>query len=168
VVAGSRIPDLYGSLTSEWRYKGFDLSLLATYSIGGKILDWNYIDLTGSSSVMYNGNTFHKDALRAWKQPGDITDIPKIWWSQTTPVTDRNLVNASYLALKNVAVGYTFPKKIIDKMDIESLRIFVQGDNLLLFNHIKGMDTQFNFSGNVSNYSYIINRSISFGIDLTF
>ncbi|MDR2057306.1 MAG: TonB-dependent receptor [Dysgonamonadaceae bacterium] len=168
VVVGSRIPDLYGSLTSEWRYKGCDLSVLATYSIGGKMLDWNYIDLTGSSKVIYNGNTFHKDALRAWKQPGDITDIPKIWWSQTTPLTDRNLVNASYLALKNVAIGYTFPKKITDKVDIESLRVFAQGDNLLLFNHRKGMDTQFNFSGNVSNYSYIINRSISFGIDLTF
>jgi TonB-linked SusC/RagA family outer membrane protein len=168
VVSGSRIPDFYGSLSTDWKYKDFDFSVLTTYSIGGKILDWNYAGLKGSSGVLYNGKTFHKEALNAWKKPGDRTNIPKIWWSQTTPVTDRDLVDASYFAIKNVAIGYTLPKETSSKIGVESLRLFAQGDNLLLFTHVTGMDPQFNFSGNASNYSYVASRLISFGIDVKF
>ena len=167
-ITGSVFPDYEGSFSSEFTYKGFDLSFLTTFSVGGKILDQNYANLIGTTSVLYNGNTFHKDALRAWKQPGDVSDIPKIWYNTTTQMTDRNLINRSYFAIKNIAFGYTIPKNLIRKAGIEALRVYAQGDNLALFTHMKGLDPQFNFSGNTSNYLYITNKMVSFGIEVKF
>ena len=72
---GSRIPDLYGSIGTNLSWKGLDLNILTTYSIGGKIFDYLY---EGSMNTMYVGNTWNSHALRRWQQPGDITDVPRI------------------------------------------------------------------------------------------
>lgn len=56
-VVGNRIPDLYGSLTNDFRYKGFDLSILTTYSIGGEMLDGVYGSMM---NVGYKGYVWHK------------------------------------------------------------------------------------------------------------
>ena len=69
--SGSRIPDLYGSINTDFSYKNVDLSIVGTYSIVGKVYDSLY---AGSMEVMYAGNTWNKHALRRWQQPGDITD----------------------------------------------------------------------------------------------
>ncbi len=167
-IMGTRIPDFEGSIATELKYKGFDASILTTFSVGGKILDNIYSGLTGAGGVIYNGNTFHKDALRAWKEPGDITDMPKLWWSSTTQITDRFLVNASYFAIRNAVIGYTLPQKTTDKIGMSSVRFFAQGDNLALFTHLKGMDPQFNFSGFSTNYGYITTRVVSLGVDIKF
>ena len=74
-IVGNRIPDLYGSITNDFSYKGFDLSILTTYSIGGKMLDGVYGSMM---NVGYKGYVWHKNALRRWQKPGDITDIPKV------------------------------------------------------------------------------------------
>ena len=163
-IQGSRIPNLYGSFTNEFRYKDFDLSVLCTYSIGGKVLDSVYQTLLYGN---YIGQAKSAHLERAWKQPGDITDIPRIEIGKSYIVTDNNLINASYLAIKNIMLGYTLPKKLTQQWKMESVRLTATGDNLVLFNHLKGMDPQYNFTGG-TNFGYVPVRTISFGIDVTF
>ncbi len=163
-IQGSRIPNLYGSFTNEFRYKDFDLSVLCTYSIGGKVLDSVYQTLLYGN---YIGQAKSAHLERAWKQPGDITDIPRIEIGKSYIVTDNNLINASYLAIKNITLGYTLPKKLTQQWKMESVRLTATGDNLVLFNHLKGMDPQYNFTGG-TNFGYVPVRTISFGIDVTF
>ena len=76
-------------------------------------------------------------------------------------------IDASYFAIKNITVGYTLPKRWLKKIDIESLRIYATLDNIAMFNHMDGMDPQYNFTGSVA-YSYTPSRVIAFGIDLNF
>ncbi len=162
VILGSRIPDLYGSVGTNLNFYNFDFSILTTYSIGGKIYDYigyNYMN------PLYMGNNYVRDVLRAWKQPGDVTDVPRVQKDQTFTLTDRSLIDASYLSIKNVALGYTF--RNLRTLGLESARIFVQGDNLYLFSHRQGMNPQYNFSGS-TDFAYTPNRIISAGINVKF
>ena len=161
---GSRIPNLYGSFTNDFKYKGFDLSIMCTYSIGGKVLDSVY------NTFMYGnyvGQAKHKNLERAWKQPGDITDIPKIEIGKAYPITDADLINASYLAIKNITLGYSLPTRLTKGMFMKEIRFTATADNLVLFSHLKGMDPQYNFSGGTT-FVYTPSRTISFGVDVKF
>lgn len=167
-ILGNRIPDIEGGLGMDFTYKGFDFSFQTAYSLGGKILDLNYATLTQGQSLQFKGNTFHKDLLDAWKNPGDISDFPMVSWNTDNQPTDRYLVNASYFAIRNAVIGYTIPKQLTSKWKIENIRLFAQADNIYTFTHLKGMDPQFNLSGIAQNYSYINNRVVSFGVDIKF
>ena len=69
--------------------------------------------------------------------------------------------DASYLRLKNAQIGYTLPKKWMDKVHIQNLRIYVTGENLFTFDHLPaGIDPE-----NLS-WTYPFSRTISFGINL--
>ena len=161
---GSRIPTLYGSLSTDFSWKGLDLSVLTTYSIGGKIYDGLY---ASSMNNMYYNNAWNKHALRRWQKPGDITDVPRIEVAGSYATNDRFLVDASYFAIKNITLGYTLPKVWLNKMHMNSVRVFASVDNLALFTHLQGMDPQYNFSGS-TDYVYTPNKTWSLGIEVNF
>lgn len=163
-IQGSRIPDVYGSVSSALRYKNLDLSAMMTYSIGGKIYDSVYQTLMEPSFV---GQTYHVNALRSWSGPGDITDVPRANSNLSSQASDRFLVSASYLAVKNITIGYTFGARMIEKLKIDSARVYLTADSPWLFSGMKGMDPQSSFTGSTS-YTYTPNKSLTLGIDLKF
>ena len=161
---GSRIPTLYGSLATDFSWKGFDLNILTTYSIGGKIYDSLY---AGSMNNMYYNSGWNKHAMRRWQKPGDITDVPRIEVAGKYTTNDRFLVDASYFAIKNITLGYTLPKSWLSKAHMNSVRLFASVDNLALFTHLQGMDPQYNFSGS-TDYAYTPNKTWSLGVEVNF
>ena len=161
---GSRIPKLYGSLGTDLSWKGLNLSILTTYSIGGKILDGNYYS---SMNLTYLSGTWNQNVLRRWQQPGDVTDVPRMAIKGDTYVTDRYLVSASYFAIKNITLSYNLPKKWVNKARLNNVRVYGSCDNVALFSHLDGMDPQYNFSGG-TNYSYSPNRTMTFGLEVNF
>jgi hypothetical protein len=117
----------------------------------------------------YIGQTGHVDRLKAWKKPGDITDIPRIdaHGSAQVVLTDDELFDASYFAIKNISVGYTIPAKVLNAAKIESVRFYLSADNIKMFSSLKGLDPQYNFTGG-TGYSYTPTRTISLGVDINF
>jgi len=164
VVGGSRIPDYFGSIGTEFRIFKFDLSFLSTYSIGGKIMDGQY---NAYMEPLYRGGNFHKNLQRAWQNPGDITDIPRAEFNSANVTTLSSLIDASYYSIRNITLGYTLSKKLSKKVGLESLRIYATGDNLITFTHLNGLDPQSSFS-NADSYQYIPVRTISAGININF
>ena len=164
VIAGSRIPDLYGSLSTSLRWKNLDFSISTNYSIGGKNYDGVYYEFM---SCYYTAEAKHKDMLRAWRKPGDVTDVPKYTIGETPIVTDDKLVDASYFSIKNITLGYTLPKRWTSKIGFKAARISASVDNLCIFTHLKGMDPQYSLSGGTS-YDYAPTRTVSFNLDLKF
>jgi TonB-linked SusC/RagA family outer membrane protein len=167
VIAGSRIPDFYGSFGSNFLvFKNFDLSLMTTFSVGGEILDGVY---SGLLNPTYIGTNYAANIKRAWRKPGDITDIPRIQngtaFSRAT--TDNELIDASYFAIKNITFGYTLPASVLQSVGIEKLRAFVSLDNVALFTHLEGMNPQHNFRG-TTNYTYTPTSTNLLGIELKF
>lgn len=161
---GSRIPDLYGSISTDLSWKGIDLSVLTTYSIGGKIYDGLY---AASMNTTYSTNTWNSNALRRWQKPGDITDVPRIEIGGQYTTTDRFLVDASYFAIKNITLGYTLPKLWVNKIGLSNVRVFTSVDNLALFTHLDGMDPQYSFGGS-TDYTYAPNKTWSVGLEVKF
>lgn len=161
---GSRIPDLYGSIGTDFSWKGIDLSILTTYSIGGKVFDGLY---SASMNNLYYNNAWNEHALRRWQKPGDITDVPRIEVAGKYTTNDRFLVDASYFAIKNITLGYTLPKAWMNRAKLNSVRFFGSVDNLALFTHLQGMNPQYNFSGETS-YSYSPNKTWSLGVEINF
>lgn len=161
---GSRIPQLFGSFTNSFSWKGFDLSVMLTYSLGGKVLDSNYATLTASDTY---GRNWHTDMNRRWRTSGDVTDIPRLENGYQIETTDRNLFSASYLGVKNVSLGYTLRLSDKSSQQFSSLRFSLTGDNLYTVTSLRGMDPQFNFTGG-QGYTYASVRTWNFGVDLTF
>ena len=114
------------------------------------------------------GGNMHRNLLkRAWKQPGDITDVPRITFSENYTNTSANLIDASYFAIKNITFGYTFPKHLMNKIKMESIRIFFTADNVAVFSKLKGLDPQASLTGS-SDFAYTPVRNLSLGIDIKF
>jgi TonB-linked SusC/RagA family outer membrane protein len=163
-IMGSRIPDFSGSIRNDFSYKGFDLSALLTFSKGGKIYEWVY---AGLQSTRNPGTNWHSILLNRWQKPGDVTDVPILQLGTVNYPTERMLIDASYLTVKNVSLAYNFPKRWVNDIGVSNLKLFFTGENLVTFAKLQGMNPQYNFSGG-QNYSYVPIRVLSFGIDIQF
>jgi TonB-linked SusC/RagA family outer membrane protein len=164
--SGSSIPDIYGGITNSLSYKGFELSALVTYSVGGKMYDSNWAGLMHPGSF---GTAWSTDILDRWQKPGDKTNVPRLQNSYTAAFSpaSRYLTNASFISLRNVTLSYSFPLSIASALDMSMLRVFATGDNLGLISKRKGMDPQQSFAG-TADFTYVPSRIISFGVNLTF
>ena len=163
---GKRTPDLYGSISTDLQlFNCIDFSILTTYSLGGKVFDSRYYS---SMLNLYYGNTWNKNVLRRWQHPGDVTDIPRVQVGGSEVQTSSYLIDASYFAIKNITLGYTLPAKWTNKIQLSKVRLYGSVDNLATFTHLKGMDPQYNLSGNGTGYDYVPNKNFTIGLDINF
>jgi hypothetical protein len=163
---GSSIPDLLGGITNTFTYKAFELSILATFQIGGEIYDGTYASLMHAGNY---GNASHVDILDRWQKPGDITNVPRLDFAQLTPFTaqsDRWLVDASFFSVKNVTFSYNLPASLTQKAGMKGARVWISGENLLLLNARTGLDPQGSFAGTTDNV-YTPSRIVTFGINVS-
>ena len=161
----SAIPKIYGSVSNTFSYKGFELSIMCTYAVGGKIYETNYASLMTPGY----GTALSVDALKRWSKPGDVTSIPRLdeaWSTHINAASDRWLVDASFFNIKQVSLSYNIPERYAAKVFINNARVFVSGENLKLYNAMKGMNNQQNFNGTVSNV-YMPARTYTLGINFS-
>ena len=164
----SSIPDLLGSVANSISYKGFSFDFLINYGIGGSVLDNAY------SAMMHSGNygsSLHPDILNAWRQPGDITDVPRLENGNPNLVrrqSDRFLTDASFWALRNVNLSYSFDSKIANQLGLDQLRVTLTGENLYTKSERKGLNPQFNLAGDGAGNDFNPARIISLGLNVTF
>ncbi len=163
---GSSIPKLYGGVTNNMSWKGFDLSVLVTYQLDGLIYDSNWGGLMHTGAF---GTHWSTDIKNRWQKPGDKTDVPRLQnsYAAATAASSRYLTDASFISLRNVTLSYSLPTSLIRNLDMQSLKIFATGDNLGLLAKRKGMDPQQTFGG-TTDFTYVPSRIISFGVNVTF
>jgi TonB-linked SusC/RagA family outer membrane protein len=170
----------FGSFGTTVNYKGIDFSASFYYSGGNYIYNQIWMDETSSSSV--NGNLF-TEAANYWKKPGDVVPYPRVLDPATgkpDPVqgtenyTTKYLEKGNYVELRDVTLGYTFPTKLTKKYHVQSIRLFAQGTNLLMFTKYHGnpevaeAGETASFSGGLDLYGYPPVRGYTFGVDVRF
>lgn len=170
-VLGSTTPKYYYGLNLTAQYKGFDLSALLQGMGGYKRLIGSYM-----AYAFYNGGQIQRwQADHCWTQehPNKWAEYPRL---ETLNMNNPNLQisdywtrNASFLRLKTLQIGYTFPKRLVKNLGIENLRIYVSGQNLFSINSFyKGWDPENEIgTGDSPNY-YPINSIYSFGLNVRF
>ena len=152
-----------GGFGTALSWKG--LSLSAQFSwVGDRWMLNNdrYFDESNGRFMTYNQSS---RLLKRWKQPGDVTDIPR--HGEYTEFDSRLLEDASFLRLKNLMVSYSLPKNLLKKTGfIRGLRVYAQGQNLLTFTNFSGLDPE----GTTNLYAaqYPMSRQYTFGLDLMF
>ncbi len=163
----SSIPDLLGSISNSFSYKGLDLNILITYGIGGKTLDNGYSAMMHSGNF---GNSYHPDILKAWRQPGDITDVPRLQSQNPNLVrtqSTRFLTDASFWSLRNVSLGYSINNESSKKLGVDNIRVSITGENLFLKSKRTGLDPQFSLGGTPAGNAFNPSKIFSFGLNVS-
>ncbi|HPT14842.1 MAG TPA: TonB-dependent receptor [Bacteroidales bacterium] len=162
---GNPNPDFTAGLTNTFAYKGFDLSVFLHMVYGNDIFNGNRIYLESASGEDNQTTTM----LRRWMKPGDVTDVPRVG---DTYKSSRFIENGSFMRIKNVTLGYNFPKEIIRRVKLKSLRLYVTGQNLYTFTSYSGMDPEVNYYGNdniilgTDFFTYPQSRTILVGLNV--
>lgn len=162
------IPDLVGGVSTSLFYKGFSLDVLLNYSIGGEILDFGYANMMHSGDF---GSSLHPDIMNAWRQPGDITDVPRMENGNQLLVqtqSTRFLTDASFWTIRNVNLGYTFDGTFVNKIGLSDLRVSLIGENLLFVSKRDGLNPQFNLAGTPAGNGFNPSRIVSIGLNASF
>jgi TonB-linked SusC/RagA family outer membrane protein len=164
--SGSAIPKVFGSIGTTFEVKGFALSFLLNYQIGGKFYDGNYAGLMRPSY----GSSLHADVLKSWQKSGDVTDIPRLDITNTGNInaqSNRFLIDASYLSFRNVTLSYAFNRSLLSKLGLTQLKVYVSGENLSVISKRTGMNPAESFNG-TNSAIYTPNRVVSAGVNLSF
>jgi len=163
------LADVYGGFGTSISAYGFDASVQFSYQLGGQIYDNGYSRLMHSGVSSSAGQNWHKDILNAWTPDNTNTDVPRLNTSDkyANSVSTRFLTSSDYLSLNNLTVGYTVPSKLLNKLDISKLRVYIAGDNLFLLSARNGLDPRQSYTAATTSL-YTAIRTISGGISLTF
>ncbi len=167
---GTSIPDLYGGFNTSLQLYGVDFSINFTYQIGGLAYDAGYSTYMSSPYGTSTESVYHKDLFNAWTPENKDSDIPRFVYNDTysSATSDRFLLDASYLNIQNISLGYTLPQHISRKFFVEKLRIYVVCDNVWYWSRRKGFDPRQSMNGATNMYYYPQVRTISGGLSVTF
>jgi hypothetical protein len=116
------------------------------------------------------GTNIHRDILNAWSPTNKNSDIPR-WQYQdlyVSSMSTRFLTNASYLNIENINLGYTLPKSLTQKIQVEGIRLYFAAENVYYWSKRKGFDPRQSYSSTTNATYYSPMRTLSGGITLTF
>ena len=121
-----------------------------------------------SGAGFTNYSAWHLDSWSEEKASnGETIRYPRLT-TQVSPnevVNDFFYVNASYVRLRNVEIGYTFPLNWVKSVGLRKARVYANGQNLYTWDRLpyKGVDPE-----QLSSYAYPIQRVFNFGLNVTF
>jgi len=170
---GSPIPKFTYGINLGFNYKNFDLTAFLYGSQGNKINNWNawWIDFWPS----FQGQKSKKLLYDSWTPERTNTNVPMASnvsnFSTNTQMTSYFIENGSYLRMKTLQLGYTLPESIMTKVNIKSLRVYVQAVNLFTITKYSGLDPELGgddraFGSDTGNYplvkQWIIGLNVNF------
>ncbi len=160
VLVGSAETPYFGGFGSSITYKGFEASAFLSFVKGNKILNYDRSNV----EYPYAADNLSADLLREWRTPGQVTDIPSpnnIYIAETT----RFVEIGDFLRLRNATISYSLPKTWLSRVKVNSLRVFVQGQNLVTWTKYRGFDPEY-ATGNLIGAQYPALRTITAGLNI--
>lgn len=171
-IIGRGLPIHTGGFTNSFTYKGFDLSVFFQWSYGNDIMNANrlFFENAGGKKDL---NQFASYANR-WTPENPESDIPAATKSASNNVISSRIIeDGSYLRLKTVTLGYTFPKTLIAKAKLSNARVYVAAQNLWTWTSYSGYDPEVSVRNSALTpgldfSSYPRAFTLSFGVNLGF
>jgi len=160
----SSLPKYTGGITANINYKNFDFSTLLYFSLGSYQYDSQYASLM---SGMERNDQGHPDLANRWQQPGDVTDVPLLLNTSNdfNATSTRFLYKNDWGRVKSISLGYTFDDEVNTRLKTQSIRVFLQGDNLFTLSSKDGIDPEQTLSGLTGSRSYQL-KTISLGLNI--
>jgi TonB-linked SusC/RagA family outer membrane protein len=171
-IVGNPYPDVFGGLTNELSFGGFDLRGFLQFSLGNDV--FNMMRLYADDGAWSYDNKFD-DVKRRWRQPGDITDVPRMSYNGTSGarvISSRFIEDGSYVRIQEITLGYTLPTRFTSPANLSRARVYITGSNLHTFTDYTGYNPDANSAGSGANivagtdfYTYPLARTFSIGIN---
>lgn len=170
---GNTWPKFFGGLNNNFTWKGFDIGLFLTYSLGNDVYNLNRV--FGETGGTLDANrVFFKSQLERWTTPGQITNIPRLT-SQNYSIyqNSRFVEDGSFLRLRQITLGYNLPAEWLSPARIRNIRLNITATNLFLLTSYSGADPESNLGvggQNTQGYDYGVPpqpRTIQIGINVS-
>ena len=173
-IIGNPHPDFVGGLSNVISYKGISLNVLLQFSYGNDIYNGSrmYIEGLGADD---NQTTA---VLRRWRQPGDITDVPRAtvlgYNNNANLKSNRFIEDGSFLRVKSVNLSWDLPSAFVTKYRVSAAKVYLSIQNLWTWTNYSGMDPDVNFAGASNTYigtdffTYPQARTVTVGLSLNF
>ena len=173
-VLGPSIPTYYGGFNNTFNYNAFDASINIGFSGGNKL--YNGTKTTLMDQRFYNNSV---EILDRWTTPGQITDVPRVVYndnfsSGSSLANSASVEDGSFIKLRSAALGYRVSRSVLNKLNIASLRLYVQGSNLFTITKYTGTDPEVSSNGDsnsapgVEKNSSPQARSFTLGLNIGF
>ena len=170
-VIGHSEPKLFGGWTNSFNYKNIDLKVFIQYSYGNDIFN-------ASMSAYGMGMRLNNKTRKIWQSTW-TPDDPQNEYPYTTDVSgSRDLASSmsvedgSYIRIKEITLGYTFPARLISRLGIANLRIYVTAQNLWTISNYSYYDPEVSFSNPLASgwdkFNYPRARTVMGGLAITF
>ncbi|RXJ44431.1 SusC/RagA family TonB-linked outer membrane protein [Gelidibacter gilvus] len=167
-IIGDGVPDVFGGLSTQVKYKGVSLGLDFIYKLGGKLYDGAEKDVADDG--------YYWERIRSqyaiddmWTEQNPNGSLPKVRGTDLTDAiqkSGRHIYDASFLRLKNIRLNYDLPTKLINPIGFENVRLYVIGTNLLTFSKYKNADPEVNQYA-ARGWETPFMKNYTFGIELS-
>lgn len=140
-------PDFFGSVQNNITYKQFRLNFLFRYI---KQVGRNVFYSFGAIPPGTVNTNYSDIVLNRWQKPGDITNVQRfgvnniqlLLAQNNAAQSDWGYGDASYIRLQNLSLSYSLTQKMARKLGMETLQVYVQGDNLWTITRYNGIDPE--------------------------
>ena len=175
-LVGNYQPKFTFGWNNIFAYKNVDLAVTIDGQYGGNVI---YAAARAFTLNRYDDNVLAESGLGRWKSAADPGN-GKSHKAGTSNLgsnigaSTRYLYDASYLRIRNVALGYTLPKRICQKVGMESIRFSANFQNLWTFDKYPGYTVEANYQGNSAKNNgvdfggYPLSRVMTFGVNINF
>ncbi len=172
-IIGSPLPSVIYGFNANLGYQAFDISLFFQ-GIGGNEIYNGVRAIYGGSTVDQN---YLKEVLNRWRGEGTSNEYPRAILRdlpENNRVSNRWIEDGSFLRLKNLTIGYKLPNQVLESLNVDKLRVYLAGTNLLTFTNYSGIDPEIGENNNSVLFSgidqriYPVARTYTFGLNLTF
>lgn len=170
-IVGNPWPDLQMSLLFNASWKNFDMSMSWFGQFGNEVYN---VAFWQGRYFADNSNYYKFEKGEEPYQVNPESDFPRIIYNDTrnTQTSDMYLESGSYFRMKNIQLGYTFPKELLGRTGVEALRLYISGNNLVTFTGYRGLDPDFIntdvWNRGTDSFSFPNTRSFMTGLDITF
>ncbi len=174
IAYGPTLPKYFGGLNNNLRYKNFDLNIFFQYSGG------NYI-YNGTKAGLRDARFWnsHTDVLNRWTPENRTGTIPRVVYGDNVSngsalQISENVEKGDFIRLRNVSLGYSLPRAIVDRLKMTNLRIYGQIQNAFVITDYTGIDPEIETNGNsntapgVDRNSVGQARTFTLGLNLGF
>lgn len=148
-IIGNPTPKFFGGFQNNFSYKSFTLNVFFNYVIGNDIFNL----IRRSHDGFEFRSNYSTDQLRRWKNPGDVTDIPRLISAdpmENYAISSRFVEDGSFIRLQNLTLNYTIPNNFIKRYGLKGANIGIGGQNLLTWSSYTGYDPEVTTGGDLS------------------
>lgn len=171
---GSPWPDYQGGWTNSVSIAGFDASIFTQFSLGGDVYNGNREYTDGYGTFIDNNSGRARDR---WTPENPSTTEARATWNDSNDnvrSSSRFVEDGSYVRIKNAVLGYNIPENFAGRMGLRTMRVYVQGQNLVTWTDYSGFDPEVNFNGaaaitrGIDFYTLPQARTLTVGLNVGF